>query len=52
MKKELIIGEIVYSSNFEGFYTLIDIKNGLAYMENCNGIKKVELINEIYSVKK
>lgn len=52
MKKELLIGEVVYSTNFEGFYTLKDIRNGLAYMENCDGIKKVELISETYSVKK
>lgn len=49
--RKIKIGDIVYSINFEGFYTVKRIQVGLVYMEDCDGIKRVENIEEVRLVK-
>lgn len=49
--RKIKIGDVVYSVNYNGFFTVDRVQVGLVYMTNCDGITKVENIEHVRLVK-
>lgn len=46
------IDDVVFSTNFNGFFTVERIQAGSVYLINCAGIRKIENIEDVRLVKK